>query len=100
MTLIITMISAIICTAIWYKNASNDKLKISTLCFMYWGAALMWLVDMIFEYIELQEEFFVVFMQNILNDSLLGISVIAFGLVAWRILLFIHNQKNILKNKN
>ena len=100
MILIITIISAIISTVIWYKNASNDKLKISTLCFMYWGVSLMWLVDMIFEYSELQKEFFAVFMQNIINDSLLGISVIALGLVAWGILLLIHVPRKILKNKN
>ena len=52
MTLLTTVFAAIICTVIWYKNEEARKLKIGTLCFMYWGASLMWLIDAIFAYAE------------------------------------------------
>ena len=53
MTLLVTAFAAIISTVLWYKHAPQDEYKISVLCWMYWGASLMWLVDAIFEYAEL-----------------------------------------------
>ncbi len=58
MTLLVTVIAAVICTAIWYRKTSEDTMKISTLCFIYWGASLMWFTDAVFEYSELRAEFF------------------------------------------
>ena len=57
MTLHITVFAAIICTVKWY-NRKDDYMKLGTLCFMYWGASLMWLGDAIFEYMELGAEYF------------------------------------------
>ena len=54
MTLLTTIFAAIICTIIWYKNAPKNEMKVEILCFIYWGASLMWLVDAIFEYVKLQ----------------------------------------------
>lgn len=50
MTLLITVVSAVICTVIWYRNTPHDVMKISDLCFMYWGASLMWFADAVYEY--------------------------------------------------
>ena len=59
MTLLTTVFAAIICTIIWYKKEEARNLKVGTLCLMYWGASLMWLIDAIFEYAELGAESFV-----------------------------------------
>ena len=50
MTLLITAFAAITATVIWYKNAPESTMQLGTLCLMYWGAAIMWLVDAIVEY--------------------------------------------------
>lgn len=68
MTLLTTVFAAIISTVIWYKNAPADGMKVSVLCWMYWGAALMWLVDAFFGYAELQAEYFTPTPIEILND--------------------------------
>ncbi len=44
MTLLTTVLTAIIFTVIWYKDAPKNEIKVSALCWMYWGAFLMWLV--------------------------------------------------------
>ena len=48
MHLIITLLCAVFSTFLWYKNLPNDKYKISTLCWLFWGASLMWGVDAVF----------------------------------------------------
>ena len=53
MTLLVSVFAAIICTVIWYRNAPKDEMRVSILCWMFWGASLMWLVDAIFEFAEL-----------------------------------------------
>ena len=57
MTLLITVFAAVAVTVIWY-NKKNDGISLAPLMFMFWGASLMWLVDAIFEYAELKDEFF------------------------------------------
>lgn len=100
MTLLITVIAAVICTVIWYKNAPDDKFKVSTLCFMFWGASLMWFVDAVFEYAELKAAYFTPAAEDMLNDTFLGISVIALALVIWIAILLIKDPKKLLrKNK-
>ena len=56
MTLLTTVFAAVIATVVWYQKAPNDEYKVSVLCFLYWGASLMWLVDAIFEYAELHAQ--------------------------------------------
>ena len=97
MTLLITVFAAIICTIIWYKNAPKNELKIGTLCWMYWGASLMWLVDAIFEYAELHAEFFTPAPADMLNDAYLGLSVVALGLVIWLVILLAKDPKGAVK---
>ena len=97
MTLLTTVIAAVICTVIWYKNAPKSEMKVGILCFMYWGASLMWLVDAIFEYAELGAEYFTPAPVDMFNDLYLGLSVVALGLVIWLAILLIKDPKGVVK---
>ena len=99
MTLLITVIAAIIATIAWYVNESRDTYKLGTLSLMYWGASLMWFIDFVAEYIELRADYFVQDFSDILNDSLLGITVVVIGLGAWLVILLIKDPKGVFKNK-
>ena len=66
-------------------------------CVMFWGASLMWLGDAIFEYAELQEEYFSPAAEDMLNDAFLGLSVVALGLILWLIILLIKDPKGVVK---
>lgn len=98
MTLLTTVFAAIICTVIWYKNEEARKLKIGTLCFMYWGASLMWLVDAIFAYAEEGAESFAPAPLDMLNDLYLGLSVAALGLIIWLVIVLIKDPNGVVKN--
>ena len=93
MYFIITAFAAIVTTIIWYVNAPEDKYKLSVLCFIYWGATLMWLVDHIIAYMNEGGEFF----EITLDATLLGITVVLCGLLAWVIILLIKYPKGIFK---
>ncbi len=97
MTLLTSVFAAIICTIIWYKNAPKNEMKLGILCWMFWGASLMWLVDAIFEYAELGAEYFSPAPADMLNDLFLGLSVVAFGLIIWLVILLIKDPKGIIK---
>ncbi len=99
MTLLITIIAAVIATIVWYTNEQRDTYKLGTLSLIYWGASLMWLMDFVFEYAELKADYFVQEFADILNDSLLGLAVVALGLVAWIIVLMIKDPKGVFKKK-
>lgn len=49
MTLLTTVFAAIISTVIWYKGAPDSKMQVGALCWMYWGASLMWFIDAVFD---------------------------------------------------
>lgn len=98
MTLLSTVFAAIICTVIWYRNAPKDDMKVGILCWLYWGASLMWLVDAIFEYAEVHAEYFTPAPADMLNDLFLGLSVIALGLIIWLVILLIKDPKGVVKN--
>lgn len=97
MTLLTTVFAAIICTILWYKKAPNDDMKLNVLCFLYWGASIMWFVDAIFEYAELKAAYFTPAIEDMLNDLYLGLSVVALGLVVWLVILLIKDPKGIVK---
>ena len=97
MTLLTSVFAAIICTILWYKNAPESKMKIGTLCWLYWGASLMWLVDAIFEYSELGAEFFAPAPIDMLNDLYLGLSVVALRLIIWLVILLVKDPKDVVK---
>lgn len=99
MTLLITTFAGVICTALWYKDEQREKMRLGTLCLIYWGASLMWLCDSVFEFYEYGERFFSPSPEKMLNDSFLGLSVVALGLVIWIIGLLISDPKGVITKK-
>ena len=97
MTLLITVFSAILCTVLWYKKAPQDEMRIRVLCYLYWGASIMWFVDAIYEYAELGAAFFAPAPVDMLNDLFLGFSVVALGLIVWLVVLLIKDPRGVIK---
>lgn len=96
MTLLLTVFAAIISTVKWYTR-KDDTMQLGTLCFLFWGASIMWFVDAIFEYIELREEYFTPAIEDMVNDSFLGLSVIALALIIWLVKLLISDPKGVVR---
>ena len=97
MTLLITVFAAVIATLVWYTRKDLSDLKIGILCFMFWGASLMWLGDAIFEYSELQADYFTPAGADMLNDAFLGLSVIALALVIWTVIVLISDPRGTVR---
>lgn len=97
MTLLTTVFAAVIATVIWYKGASKSEMKVGVLCWMYWGASLMWFVDAVYEYAELGAEFFAPAPVDMLNDFYLGLSVVALGLIIWLVILLVKDPKGVVR---
>lgn len=97
MTLLVTVFAAVICTVIWYRTAPKGEMMVGTLCLMYWGASLMWLVDAVFGYAELGAEYFTPSPAEMLGDLYLGLSAVALGLVIWLAILLIKDPKGVVK---
>jgi hypothetical protein len=101
MTLLITVFAAVISTAVWYVSSKARGLKIGILCYMYWGASLMWLVDAVFEYMELGAAYFTPLMEDMVNDAFLGFSAVALGLVIWVAVILVKDPwKVVSQSKN
>lgn len=98
MTLLITVFAAAICTALWYRSDSREEMKLGTLCLIYWGASLMWLVDAVYGFAEQKAEYFTPAPLDMLNDAFLGLSAVALGLVIWLAVLLVKDPKNVVKN--
>lgn len=98
MTLLVSVFAAVISTVIWYKSPSRSELKLGVLCWLFWGASLMWLVDAVFEYAELKAAYFTPEPADMLNDLFLGLSVVALALVIWLVILLIKDPKGVVKN--
>ena len=96
MTLLITVVAAVITTALWYNRKNND-MQLHVLMFMFWGASLMWLVDAIFEYAELRAEYFTPALDDMINDTFLGFSVVALALVIWIVFVLIKDSKGVIR---
>ncbi|MDR1238136.1 MAG: hypothetical protein LBK28_07835 [Propionibacteriaceae bacterium] len=84
MTLILTALAALVVTALRLgRPVLAVKWRLGMLALLYWGAALMWCVDGIAAlaegaaFVELADP------AVVLDDSLLGLSVIGLGLVVW-----------------
>ena len=97
MTLLTTVFAAVFCTVLWYQKASARELKVGILCWMFWGASLMWLGDAIFEYAELGAAYFTPAASDMLNDLFLGLSVIALALVTWLVIVLIKDPKGVVR---
>ncbi len=98
MTLLTTVFAAVICTVSWYMHDPKNEMRLGTLSLMYWGASIMWLVDAIFEFVELKEKFFKPEPSVMLNDFFLGLCVVALGLVIWLAIVLIKDPKGVIKN--
>lgn len=96
MTLLLTVFAAIVTTILWYNRKNND-MQLHVLMFMFWGASLMWFVDAIAEYIELGADYFAPAVEDMINDSFLGFSVIAFALIIWVVYLLIKDPKGVVR---
>jgi hypothetical protein len=97
MTLLVTVFAAVISTAAWYRKAPDHQLRLGILCWMYWGASLMWLVDAVFEYAELKAAYFTPSLAEMANGLFLGLSVVALGLVIWIAALLIKDPKGVIR---
>ena len=97
MTLLISVFAAVICTALWYKNSPKNNMCYGFLCWLFWGASLMWLVDAVYEYAELGAEYFEPSLADMVNDTFLGLSVVALALCAWVVFLLIKDPKGVVK---
>ena len=82
MCLLITVFAALVTSFVWYKKRGERKWRLERLALMYWGAALMWVVDGFVCLIE-GEAFFDISM----GDALLGVLVVVCGIVGWGISL-------------
>ena len=97
MTLLTAVFAAVICTVLWYVNAPKGGLRLGVLCWLYWGASLMWLVDAVFEYAEIGAAYFTPAPADMLNDLYLGLSVIALGLVIWIVVLLVTDPRGVVR---
>ncbi len=97
MTLLITVFAAVAATLVWYNSKKARKLKISVLCYMFWGASIMWFVDAVYEYAELKAAYFAPEPAEMLNDMFLGLSVLAFAMIIWTIMILIKDPKGIVR---
>ena len=97
MCLILTTIAAVVSTAVWYCSANLREMKIGVLCWLFWGAAIMWFVDLAFEYAEEGAAVFEPALSDVLNDSLLGLSVITLALVIWSAVLLVSDPKGVVR---
>lgn len=97
MTLLTSVFAAIICTIIWYKNAPKSEMMIGILCWMYWGASIVWLVDAIFEYAEIGADYFAPAPVDMLNDFYLGLSVVVLSLLIRLVILLVKDPKGVIR---
>ena len=97
MTLLISIFASVISTVVWYKAEDRREMKLGVLCFLFWGSSLMWLIDAVFEYIELGSAFFSPEISDMLNDFYLGLSVVALSLVIWIVILLIKDPKGVIR---
>lgn len=99
MMLLIVMSAAFITTLLWYINPKREQWKLGTLCLMFWGASLMWLVDAVTEYLEIGDAYFNPTVSEMLNDAFLGISVVIFALLIWMVMILKQDPKGVFHKK-
>ena len=89
MTLLITLFAAVIATLVWYTKPALRDLKVGVLCWMFWGASLMWMIDAVFEFSELGAD--------MINDGFLGFAVVALALVIWTVIVLVSDPRGTVK---
>lgn len=98
MTLLISVLCAVAATLVWYLSPAARTLRVSILCWLFWGASLMWLVDTVFSYAELGAASFTPTPEELLNGLFLGLSVMALALVIWLVALLIRDPKGVIRH--
>ncbi|MDD8049201.1 MAG: hypothetical protein PHH04_06355 [Thomasclavelia sp.] len=99
MTLLLSVFATVISMTIWYVSKLAKKLKVGLLCYLFGGASLMWFVDAIFEYIQLGAKYFTPSLSTMLNDTFLGLTIIAIALVIWICYVFIKDPLHNIYRK-
>ena len=99
MTLLLTVFAAVAATALWYRTEPYSQMRFGLLCWLFWGASLMWLIDAVAEYLELGADYFAPAAADMLNDTFLGLSVIALALVIWLVRLLIADPRGVIRAK-
>lgn len=99
MTLLITVIAAVISTLCWYLTVRRINLKLEVLCCLFWGASIMWLVDAVFAYQEAGVAIFAPGMDLLISDAFLGLCVVALALVIWIVCLLWTDPEGVLTEK-
>lgn len=97
MTLLITIFAAVIATLVWYTKPALRDLKIGVLVWMFWGASLMWMIDAVFEFSELGADYFTPAGVDMLNDSFLGLAVVALALIIWTIIVLVTDPRGTVR---
>ena len=97
MTLVLTLLAAVIATVVWNAKLPDNSMHIGTLALMYWGASLMWIVDGIACLAEGEAFIEVVDTAAMFDDAMLGGVVIICGLVAWIVYLLVKDPKHALR---
>ena len=90
MCMLITAMAAVVTTALWRLKYTEEELMLGRLAFMYWGAAIMWLVDGFYRIAE-KEAFF----DMSVDDAMLGILIIVCGLAALAVMRIVAKVKKI-----
>lgn len=98
MTLLISVLAAVVSTVVWYLHAPEDPLHVRVLCWLFWGASLMWLVDGVFSYLEEGTVIFTPDLETLVNDLFLGLCVAALALVLWLVVLLVKDPRNVWKD--
>lgn len=99
MTLLISLIAAVVVTTIWYTSETARQLKVGVLCYMFWGASLMWMVDAVAEYAELRADYFLPAFEDMINDSFLGLSVVVLALLIWGVYVLVKDPMKVIRNR-
>lgn len=99
MTLLISVFAAVVCTAVWYASRRARKLKAGLLCWMFWGASLMWLCDAAFAYAEQGAGYFALAAEEAPGDLLLGLSVVALALTVWIVVLLVTDPEGVVREQ-
>lgn len=95
MWLIVTAGAAICATAAWYlltvrRRSHEDRLRLSFLCLMLWGAAIMWLVDHLWSYLAEGGPF----LEFSPDAALLGLSVLGLAIAIWAVAVIAGRSRN------
>ena len=98
MTLLITIFAAVIATLVWYTKPALRDLKVGVLCWMFWGASLMWMIDAVFEFAEQKADYFAPAGADMLNDAFLGFSVVALALIIWVVIILVTDPRGTVKS--